>query len=78
VSEYWGWGSGSRSAVLLLRKSGAGTTFEQLAEPMPYTPLFIFNGDRQRLLLDTGRSLSYPASQMAGNLPPFFTGLSYE
>jgi hypothetical protein len=76
VPEYWGWGSNSRSTVLLVRKTAAGPSF--VASPMPYTPLFIFNGDRQRLLHEIGHSLSYPPSQTAGILPPFFAGLPYE
>jgi cell fate (sporulation/competence/biofilm development) regulator YlbF (YheA/YmcA/DUF963 family) len=75
VPEYWGWGSGSRSAVLLLRKTGGAAAFDKVAEPLPLTPLFVFNGDRRRLLSETARSISYPASQMAGILPPFFAGL---
>lgn len=78
VPEYWGWGSVSRSAVLLLRKTAGSAAFIKAAEPLPFTPLFVFNGDRQRLLNETGRSISYPASQTAGILPPFFAGLLYE
>jgi hypothetical protein len=75
VAEYWGWGSGSRSAVLLLRKTGGAAAFDKVAEPLPLTPLFVFNGDRRRLFNETARTMSYPASQMAGLLPPFFAGL---
>jgi hypothetical protein len=75
VPEYWGWGGGSESAVLLLRKAGGAAAFDKIAEPLPFTPLFVFNGDRRRLLNEAARAVSYPASQMAGILPPFFSGL---
>jgi hypothetical protein len=75
VPEYWGWGAGSESAVLLLRKTGGAATFDKIAEPLPFTPLFVFNGDRRRLLHEAAQALSYPVIQMAGTLPPFFSGL---
>jgi hypothetical protein len=75
VPEYWGWGGGSRSPILLLRKTGGAAAFDKIAEPLPFTPVFVFNGDRRRLLNETARATSYPASQIAGILPPFFAGL---
>ena len=74
LMEYWGWGSNPETAALLLRKS-AGGPVGKVAEPLPGTPLFIFNGDRRALLEDTARDVSYPTNQMAGVLPPFFAGL---
>jgi hypothetical protein len=75
VPEYWGWDSGSRSAVLLLRNTGGAAVLDKVAEPLPFSPLFIFNGDRQRLLNETARAASYPAGQMTDILPPFFAAL---
>jgi hypothetical protein len=74
LSEYWGWDSRSRSAVLLWRPPGGAA----IAEPLPFTPLFFFNGDRQRLLNETTRAISYHTNPAAGILPPFFSGLLYE
>ncbi|HZM05401.1 MAG TPA: hypothetical protein VFC44_20575 [Candidatus Saccharimonadales bacterium] len=71
--EYWGWNSRSRSAVLLWRKTGE-TAFDKVADPLPYTPLFVFNGERRHLLNETAQSVSFPASQAADILPPFFAG----
>ena len=59
VPEYWGWDNGTRSAVLLLRNTGGAAVLDKVAEPLPFTPLFIFNGDRQRLLTETARAASY-------------------
>jgi hypothetical protein len=74
VPEYWGWSSGSESAALLLRKTPGTTGVVKVAEPLPFTPLFIFNGDRHHLFLEKIRDISYPAGQ-AADLPPFFSGL---
>jgi hypothetical protein len=75
AQEYWGWGSRTRSPVLLLLSAGENSTLEKVAEPLPFTPLFVFNGDRRHILIETARSASYPVSQTAGILPPFFNGL---
>jgi hypothetical protein len=75
VPEYWGWGGGSDSAVLLLRKTAGAATLDKIAEPLPLTPLFVFNGDRRHLLNEAVRAISYPASQLPDALPPFFSGL---
>jgi hypothetical protein len=72
--EYWGWGANPESALLLFRKPGAGP-FQKLAEPLPFTPLFTFNGDRRALLNDTTQAVSYPVAQTAEILPPFFAGI---
>jgi hypothetical protein len=75
LTEFWGWGSSPESAVLLLRRPAGSAGFDKMAEPLPCTPLFIFNGDRRGLLNDTARNLSFPTDQMAGILPPFFSGI---
>jgi len=75
VQEYWGWGSGSESAVLLLRKTGGTNTLARIADPLPLTPVFIFNGDRHHLFDEKAKALSYPTGQPADILPPFFSGL---
>jgi hypothetical protein len=72
--EYWGWSSSSDSAVLLYHKTGGAEALARIAEPLPFTPLFIFNGDRHRLLDEKTRAISYPAGQAAEILPPFFSG----
>jgi len=76
--EYWGWDSASRSAVLLLRKTSGASAPDKIANPLPFTPLFFFNGDRLLLLNETARSISYHPNPAAGILPPFFSGLLYE
>ncbi len=76
--EYWGWDNGSKSAALLLRRTGSEAIIDKVAEPLPFTPLFYFNGDRRSLFHETARLVSYPASQMTGILPPFFSGLLHE
>lgn len=75
--EYWGWGGSGRSAGLLLRKTGDDDSLDRMMEPVPFTPLFVFNGDRRVLLRDTAQTFSYPASaqEAAALLPPFFAGV---
>lgn len=73
VAEYWGWSGGSESAVLLLRKTPGANGLVKVTDPLPLTPLFIFNGERRQLLDDTLRDTSYPRGQTADILPPFFS-----
>jgi hypothetical protein len=75
VPEYWGWSSGSETATLLLRKNGGAGPLVKVTEPLPFTPLFIFNGDRRHLFNDKVRDISYPVNRAAEILPPFFSGL---
>lgn len=75
ATEYWGWSSRSETATLLLRKSPGAAAVTALTAPLPFTPLFIFNGDRRQLLNDKARAVSYPAGQMQPILPPFFQGM---
>lgn len=78
VPEYWGWGGASQSAVLLLRAVGGQDTLGKIADPLPFTPLFFFNGERRTVLYDAGRAISFPADQMAGILPPLYSELLHE
>ena len=75
VPEYWGWNSGSESAVLLLHRPAGATGLVKTTEPLPFTPVFIFNGDRRQLLEQKARDISYPAGRAAEILPPLFSGL---
>ncbi len=72
LMEYWGWGSSPETATMLLRKPAGTDVDAVLADPLPCTPLFIFNGDRHRLLSDAVRDTSFPSEQLAAILPPFF------
>jgi hypothetical protein len=71
--ELCGW-SKSGSAAVLLRKAAGGTDYISLAEPLPYSPLFAFAGDRRELLLQTLNATGYPAALAGPILPPFFMG----
>jgi hypothetical protein len=77
AAELCGWSS-SGSATVLLRKAPAGETYIPLAEPLPYSPLFAFAGDRRELLLQTLNATGYPVALAAPILPPFFVGALYE
>jgi hypothetical protein len=71
--ELCGW-SKSGSAAVLLRKSPGVETYTTLPEPLPYSPLFVFSGDRRELLLQTLNASGYPAALAGLILPPFFAG----
>jgi len=70
--EYWGWGGHPPSALLLFRKTAAGNAPDKIADPLPFTPLFTFRGDRRNLLYKAEQDASCPASQAAPILPPLF------
>jgi hypothetical protein len=74
AAELCGWSS-SGSAIVLLGKAPAGETYTLLTEPLPYSPLFAFAGDRRELLLQTLGATGYPAASAGPILPPFFAGL---
>ncbi|HEX3716799.1 MAG TPA: hypothetical protein VH595_02425 [Verrucomicrobiae bacterium] len=74
-AEYWGWDARSGSATLLFRRAANGENIEKLGEPMPYTPLLVFSGDRRKILLDAQQEMSQSAAATAPALPPFFSGL---
>jgi hypothetical protein len=71
--ELCGW-SKSGTATVLLRKAPGGAAYTFLAEPLPYSPLFAFAGDRRELLLQTLSATGYPAALAGPILPPFFAG----
>jgi len=73
AAELCGWSS-SGSATVLLRKAPDGETYTPLAEPLPFSPLFAFAGDRRELLLQTLNATGYAAALAGPILPPFFTG----
>jgi hypothetical protein len=73
AAELCGWNS-SGSATVLLRKAATGETYTLLAEPLPYSPLFAFAGDRREILLRTLSATGYPAALAGAVLPPFFVG----
>jgi hypothetical protein len=70
--DYWGWGVTTNSAVLLFRKTGGGAAPRRIAEPLPFTPLFIFNGDRRELVNQAAKDSGYPINKTEAILPPFF------
>jgi len=72
-ADLCGWSS-SGSAAVLLRRAEGGETYTRLAEPLPYTPLFAFAGDRRGLFLQTLNATGYPAALAGLILPPFFAG----
>jgi hypothetical protein len=72
-AELCGW-SASGLATVLLRRDGAGEAYTALAEPLPYSPLFVFEGDRRELLLQTLKATAFPPDLAGPILPPFFAG----
>ena len=76
--DYWGWDSHTASVTLLFRKTSGGKPLDKIAEPLPFTPLFVFKGDRQKLVnraaKDSGvaKDAAYPPSQVEAILPLFF------
>src|SRR5207245_11270931 len=49
MSEYWGWKLGGKPGLLFRRTEGS-QVWQRLDEPLLLTPLFLFQGDRLRLL----------------------------
>jgi hypothetical protein len=71
--ELCGW-SRAGTATVLLRKAPGGQAYTPLAEPLPFSPLIDFTGDRRQLLLQTLSATGYPAALAGPILPPFFEG----
>lgn len=71
--DYWGWDNGhTPSVALLFRKTTGGNALLKITDPLPFTPLFVFQGDRQRLVNHAAVDATYPASQVEDVLPRFF------
>jgi len=71
--DYWGWGGRPASALLLFRKSAGSNAPDKIADPLPFTPLFVFRGDPRNLLSKVARDTSCPASMITPFLPPLFS-----
>ena len=69
--DYWGWGSHTQSVGLLFRKTSGGVAPVKDADPLPFTPLFVFMGNRTNLLEDAELQTSY-TNQVETILPPLF------
>ncbi|HEY3863833.1 MAG TPA: hypothetical protein VGO59_18305 [Verrucomicrobiae bacterium] len=72
-SELCGWNRDG-AAVILLRKDPRGGSYAALADPLPYSPLLAFSGDRRQLLAQTLSATGFPAALAGRILPPFFEG----
>lgn len=74
-AEFWGWDARSASVGLLFQRTSNGEILEKLGDPMPYSPLLVFPGDRKKILLDAQQAAAQSAAATAADLPPFFSGL---
>jgi len=72
--EYWGWSRRSRSPALLFRRGEAGAP-KKVEEPLAFTPLFAFRGDRRTILDQTAKLTSYPIGAPGAIVPPLFAGI---
>jgi hypothetical protein len=75
AAELWGWDASSSSVQLLFRRASAGGVLEKIGNPMPYTPLLAFPGDRRKILLDAQQAMAQSTGPITSALPPFFSGL---
>jgi hypothetical protein len=71
AADYWGWGSHTQSVGLLFRKTSGGGAPVKIADPLPFTPLFVFMGNRTNLLEEAELQTSY-TNQVETILPPLF------
>jgi hypothetical protein len=75
-AEYWGWDARSGSATLLFRRAdGQNTDKIGLVEPVPYTPLKVFLGDRRKVFRDTLEAAGCRREDVVPMAPPFFSDL---
>lgn len=74
-TECWGWSTRSDSPVLLFRRTGGNDAWKQLDDPLPFSPLFVFNEDRRRLLDRAAAGTLYPVRSTTALLPPLFSGI---
>lgn len=73
-TEIWGWTEDTRVPALLLRTRGFGddATWVTLHRSMPFSPLFVFRGDRKKLLDDARQQASTHRDSLGSHLPPLF------
>ena len=73
--EFWGWSSRTSLPALLLRKTTGADAWQKLDEPLPFTPLFVFLGDRRLVLEQSAKATLYTLRGPEAALPPLFAGL---
>lgn len=71
--ELCGWNRAGEA--VLFRRDGDSGTFAQPSDPQPYSPLFIFAGNRSDLLKQTLKATGYQRALAEHDLPPFYGGL---
>ena len=73
-SEIWGWTEDTRIPALLYRTQGVAddATWVTLRRSIPFGPLFLFRGDRTKLLDDARRSAASQVENLGSYLPPLF------
>jgi hypothetical protein len=70
-AELCGWVASSLAPVMLRKPPGLGEE-SRTVELLPYSPLFVFAGDRRELARQTLAATGYPADLARPILPPFF------
>ncbi len=73
-AEFWGWDARSGSVTRLFQRAGVGRNLDKLADPVPYTPLKVFLGDRRDILREALEAIDVRRDTV-GQLPPFFSDL---
>ncbi len=73
-TEIWGWTADTRVPALLYRTQGVAdeASWITLRRSMPFSPLFLFRGDRNQLLEDARRNAATPVENLGPYLPPLF------
>jgi hypothetical protein len=73
-TEIWGWTEDTRVPALICRTRGVpdDATWITIRRPLPFSPLFMFRGDRGKLLEDARQQASTRGDSPGTDLPPLF------
>ncbi len=74
-SEIWGWAGDSRTPALLhrIRAVDGRSTQPTVKRSIPFGPLFVFRGDRGKLLEEARRATSTDPASLGSHLPTLFS-----
>ncbi len=74
LGELWGWAGETKRPALLFRYDAASQNYTTVRPPLPFSPLFVFHSDRQKMLRVVAGGVGYDPDTAANPkyLPQLF------
>lgn len=74
LGELWGWSGETKRPALLFRYNAESEGYQTIQPPLPFSPLFVFPSDRQKMIRIVAGSIDYDQSAATNRayLPKLF------